>query len=155
MLFSTCLGHEANSFSKGAQAIARFHALGQSLPMPHWYTNAAFSVASWSCEVGKLERLLAGHSFRFRSTLKQRVVNNHTCLKLSFNADTFGSCGILLLPTAPRSLMLPSGRSSLLRAASQAMRTNQDDEASLPFRRLTVQVKMVISRRKSFHHQGL
>ena len=33
---------KANGFSKGAQAIARFHALGQSLPMPHWYTNAAF-----------------------------------------------------------------------------------------------------------------
>ena len=30
---------QANGFSKGAQAIARFHALGQSLPMPHWYTN--------------------------------------------------------------------------------------------------------------------
>ncbi|CAJ1351587.1 unnamed protein product, partial [Effrenium voratum] len=30
---------QANGFSKGAHAIARFHALGQSLPMPHWYAN--------------------------------------------------------------------------------------------------------------------
>eukprot|EP00435_Cladocopium_sp_Y103_P021474 s786_g5.t1 len=38
-LLEDCAVLQANGFSKGAQAIARFHALGQSLPMPHWYTN--------------------------------------------------------------------------------------------------------------------
>ncbi|CAE7854645.1 Nrdc, partial [Symbiodinium sp. KB8] len=30
---------QANGFSKGAHAIARFHALGLKLQMPHWYAN--------------------------------------------------------------------------------------------------------------------
>ena len=156
---------KANGFSKGAQAIARFHALGQSLPMPHWYTNAAFWVLwrTLHCKhwVWKLEPLtFGGICHTLRSTLKQRVVNNHTCLKLKSFLSIVADTPIIVVESyCFQALQEVScgpqvGRTfwgQLQRPCSHEPWWSQ----SSIVRRLTAQVKMVISRRKSFLHQGL
>ena len=146
---------KANGFSKGAQAIARFHALGQSLPMPHWYTNAAIWVlwntpctasigcGNWShwclAEFVTPWGLLWSKGWWTTTHVSSSRVSRASFQLLPIHTLLLWN----LLPTTPRSFMLPSGRPKLLRA-SKAMQMNHD-EASLHqssiVRRFTAQGK--------------